>query len=130
MRHKLLLITSLSALILLGAKCSGPATTGTAATPTPAPTAPAAITIAYGNSGFNPSTATIKTGDTVVFKNESSSPMWPASAPHPSHTDYPAFDAKQGIAPGQRWAFTFTKVGSWKFHDHLNPDNWGAVIVR
>src|ERR1051326_866180 len=52
----------------------------------------------YTSSGFSPSTLTVKAGDTVVFKNKSSSAFWPASDPHPTHTDYPGFDAKQPIA--------------------------------
>jgi plastocyanin len=56
--------------------------------------------------------------------------MWVASDPHPIHTDYSAFDAKQGIAPGDTYSFTFTKTGNWGFHNHLNPSATGTITVQ
>ncbi len=90
------------------------------------------------DSGFSPSTITIKKGTTVTFKNESSMNVWPAANPHPIHTSYPegggcigsAFDACRGLAPGESWSFTFNDVGSWGFHDHLHPRDTGKVIVQ
>jgi plastocyanin len=81
------------------------------------------------NDGFTPSQVTIAKGDTVTFVNNGTKPIWPASAPHPTHTNYPEFDADRGIAPGSSWSFTFTRVGSWGFHDHLNAQHFGKVIV-
>lgn len=104
-----------------------PATNPPVANP-PTPT-PAVTTINYTSSGFNPSTITVKKGTAVTFMNNSSSTVWPASAPHPSHTDYPAFDPKKAIAAGGSWVFTFDKVGSWKYHNHLNPTQSGTVVV-
>lgn len=105
-----------------------------ASTPTPTPTppvvAPATKTITYTDSGFSPATLTIKAGDTVLFKNSGSRDFWPASAPHPTHTNYPEFDAKRGIAPGATYSFTFTRVGSWKYHNHLNPTTNGTITVQ
>ena len=64
--------------------------------------------------------------------------MWPASAMHPSHKEYPttggclgsAFDACKGVKPGESWPFKFDIAGNWKYHDHLNPKNFGAIIVQ
>lgn len=108
-------------------------TTPAAANPTP--TAPsiaesASKTITYTDSGFSPTTLTIKSGDTVVFKNSGSKDFWPASAIHPTHTIYPEFDAKKGIAPGATYSFTFTRIGSWKYHNHLNPSLTGTITVQ
>lgn len=50
--------------------------------------------VTYTDSGFSPNNLTIKNGQTVTFKNEGPGDMWVASAPHPTHTDYPEFDAK------------------------------------
>jgi plastocyanin len=99
--------------------------------------------ITYTDSGYSPKTLTVKSGETVTFKNESSSSMWPASAVHPSHRVYSgtslsehcpdingtAFDACKGYLPGQTWSFKFDKVGSWKYHDHLNPTHTGTIEV-
>jgi len=81
----------------------------------------------YNGMGFTPASLSIKAGDIVVFKNKSNLDFWPASNPHPTHTDYPGFDAGQSLAPGKSFQFKFVKTGSWKFHNHLNPSQ-GAVI--
>lgn len=86
--------------------------------------------ISYTDSGFSPKSITVKSGDTVVFKNESSRGMWVASAPHPMHTDYPEFDAKKVYAKEEMYSFTFQKVGAWKFHNHVNPMDFGSVTVE
>jgi hypothetical protein len=39
------------------------------------------------------------------------------------------FDAKAAIAPGKSFDFKFTKLGTWKFHDHLSPSSTGSIIV-
>jgi plastocyanin len=100
--------------------------------------------ITYTNSGYSPSTLKIEKGETVTFKNQSSRPMWPASAKHPTHEVYggtsleehcpdktgTAFDACKGYLPGESWSFKFDKVGSWKYHDHLNPTLTGVIVVE
>ena len=101
-------------------------------------------TVIYTDAGYPPANLLIKKGDTVTFKNQSSSSMWPASAIHPTHRVYDgasldqhcpdtsnsAFDACTGILPGGSWSFKFDKTGSWKYHDHLNPQNLGTIIVE
>lgn len=100
--------------------------------------------ITYTDIGYSPNTITIKNGETVVFKNRSSKSMWPASAMHPTHRLYAgtsldehcpdktssAFDACTGILPGGSWSFKFDKIGSWGYHDHLSPKNFGKIIVK
>ena len=86
--------------------------------------------ITYDGSKYSPATITIKTGDIIVFKNTSAASFWPASGPHPTHTNYPEFDPKQAVAAGKTYEFKFTKVGTWAFHDHLNPAARGTVTVN
>src|SRR3989344_8480187 len=84
-------------------------------------------TISYTDTGYTPASLNIKTAETVVFKNESSNNMWPASASHPTHSDYPTtggclgstFDACKGVPPVGSWSFKFDVAGNWKYHDHL-----------
>lgn len=88
------------------------------------------ITVTYGtNEQFNPASISIKKGERVTWKNDSTVFFWPASAIHPTHQIYPEFDAKKGTAPSGEWSFTFDKVGTWKYHDHLKPTAFGTVIV-
>lgn len=81
------------------------------------------------DTGFSPSEITVKQGTEVAFINDGSKSHWPASAPHPTHTDYSAFDSKKPVEPGSSWTFTFDQAGTWKFHDHLNPGQRGSVTV-
>lgn len=92
----------------------------------------------YSDAGFFPNVLVISTGTTVTFSNSSARGFWPASGDHPTHTVYPTtggcvgstFDACQEIAPGQAWSFKFDTVGSWNYHDHLNPNFVGTVVVQ
>ena len=94
--------------------------------------------IKYTNSGYSPSSLVVKKGATVTFKNESSRETWPASAKHPTHEVYPAaggcigsmFDTCRGLKTGETWSFVFNIPGTWKYHDHLNPQRFGAVVVE
>lgn len=86
--------------------------------------------VVYTDSGFSPNKLEISVGSIVIFKNESSDLMWVASAPHPTHTNYPAFDAKKGYEKDIDYSFTFDKAGEFKYHDHLNPSRFGAIIVK
>lgn len=88
------------------------------------------VEIIYTDSGFSPASVTIKAGDSVRFTNQSSGSFWPASNPHPVHTTYGEFDANKAIAAGQSYVFTFTKAGRWGFHDHLDSNKEGTVIVE
>jgi plastocyanin len=85
--------------------------------------------ITYTDEGYSHTSITIARGTTVIFRNESSRDMWPASDVHPTHTIYSEFDAKRGIAPGEEYSFTFARVGTWGFHDHLNPFQIGTITV-
>ena len=95
-----------------------------------APTVETDHTIVYTDDGFSPLEITIQAGETVAFENNSSSPMWIASDPHPSHTDLPEFDAERGYEPGETYSFTFEDAGTWGYHDHLRSFNTAVVIVE
>lgn len=87
------------------------------------------VEVDYDGTQFSPAVVNIKVNDWVFFKNKSTLDFWPASNPHPTHTDYSGFDALKNIAPGGEYKFQFTKVGSWGYHNHLNPDIGGTVNV-
>ena len=100
--------------------------------------------IVYTDNGYAPSEITIKAGDTVTFKNESSRNVWTASAMHPSHTVYAgtslqqhcsqeineAFDECKDSKTGESWSFTFKKTGTWGYHNHSFASHFGKVIVQ
>lgn len=86
--------------------------------------------VTFTNDGFNPTELTVKAGTTVTFINQSDSPMWVASGPHPTHTLYPEFDAKTSVAKGGSYSFTFEKLGSHPYHNHLLLGKYGKIIVE
>lgn len=79
---------------------------------------------------FNPKNIQINQGQTVSFENNGKTSKWPASNIHPTHAIYPEFDPKKGIKPGEVWEFKFDKSGKWRYHDHLNPEITGEIIVK
>lgn len=100
-------------------------------------------TVVYTEQGFSPKSIAVTLGTTVTFVNQSSEGMWVASAAHPTHTLYSgtgvsqhcpdttnsAFDACAAVTPGDSFSFTFNKEGTWKYHNHLNASQTGAVVV-
>lgn len=104
----------------------------------------AANSVMYTNTGYVSQTYSVKAGDTVTWVNQSTNPMWPATAVHPTHQVYPGsgiakcgtaeestiFDACKPIAPGEEWSFIFTEKGSWAYHDHLSPNYRGTITVE
>ncbi|MDO8408296.1 MAG: hypothetical protein Q7S95_03635 [bacterium] len=81
------------------------------------------------DKGFEPSDISIKKGKRVVFINETSDWAWPASDPHPTHTEYSGFDPQEPFKNGEAWAFTFDRVGDFTFHNHLEPNRRGIIHV-
>ena len=101
------------------------------------------VKITYTNSGFEPSTLTVPVGTTVEWTNTSDKLMWVASNPHPSHTDLPGFDERgvEGTHAGTLvpityahtqasvYRYIFLKIGHWGYHNHLVPNDRGAITV-
>lgn len=90
----------------------------------------APITVTYTDDGFTPGTVTINSGETVKWVNQSSKPMWVASNPHPVHTDYAGLDELKSATKDETYSFTFTKAGTWKYHNHKAPRDGGVVVVK
>ncbi|MDP3729233.1 MAG: hypothetical protein Q8R26_00540 [bacterium] len=77
-------------------------------------------TVVFDTEGkFSPVYLKIKKGDTVVWANNGSRNIRPAVGPHPTHDLYPEFDPKQAVKPGEKFYFTFDRVGIWQYHNHL-----------
>ncbi len=91
---------------------------------------PKEVTVVYSGTAFFPAAITLNKGDTVIFKNESNKSFWPASNDHPSHLLYKEFDPGKSIRAGETYSFTFMKVGTWGFHNHLEPSQTGVVMVK
>ncbi|MEK7557150.1 MAG: plastocyanin/azurin family copper-binding protein, partial [Patescibacteria group bacterium] len=102
--------------------------------PTLVPTAgaesAAEATISINDTDYAPSSVRVPVGSTVTFVNNGQAAHWPASDLHPTHQILPGFDAKRGLSTGETYSFTFTQLGTWVCHDHLNPQLKCTVVVE
>jgi plastocyanin len=89
----------------------------------------AAATITYGSGGFSPALTTVKSGQSVTFKNTSSQEVQVDSNPHPVHTDDTDLNVGS-ITPGQSKTVTLTKTGNFGFHNHLNPGETARIAIQ
>lgn len=80
-------------------------------------------------NGFEPNSISISKDSSVTFINKDSVSHWPASNPHPTHSNYYEFDSGKEILPGEHWTFQPQKKGEWNYHDHLYPHKEGLLIV-
>ena len=95
----------------------------------PASNTAVAATITFNGNGFSPAVTIVKAGDTIKIVNSSSTPMQLDSDPHPTHTDEPELNVGE-VDAGKSATFVLTKVGSWGYHDHLNPSLTGRINVQ
>lgn len=86
--------------------------------------------VEYTDEGFIPKSISVKEGTKVTWVNNSKNSMWVASSPHPAHTDLPEFDQLTSSNKGSTYTFTFTRVGNWRYHNHIAPQDTGAVVVE
>ncbi len=101
---------------------------------------PKTVTVTFNGDAFSPKTVTINKGDTVKWVSTGGN-MWVASAQHPDHVVYSGTTRSQHCpdtsgtafdqcAPGTSYSFTFNKTGTWNYHDHLNAQLFGTIIVQ
>ena len=89
----------------------------------------AVATISYNSSLFSPSQVTVKAGDTIAIKNDSSEEIDLRSDPHPVHTANPELNIGL-VVPGEIKTFKVTAKGSFGYHNHLDPNQTGTIVVN
>lgn len=85
--------------------------------------------VMYTDTGFAPLTLSVNLGTVVTFVNESTRSMWVASAIHPTHNLLSGFDQLKSVARGGNYEYTFTKIGTWKYHNHESSADVGTIVV-
>jgi plastocyanin len=88
-----------------------------------------AATITYTDSGFEPSSLTVKSGDAIRVENKSSRSLSFNSDDHPSHTEQGELNVGN-VSPGSSRVFTVTTKGTWGFHNHDNASHTGSLRVE
>lgn len=95
--------------------------------------AASAATITFSDTGVSPATVTIKSGESLTWTNNGTKTVQVGSANHPTHTLNQELTSGQfvtDLAPGASATVTLTKVGTWGYHDHLDPSVKGKVVVQ
>lgn len=100
-----------------------------------------AYTVRYTPNGFSPATMTVPLGTTVTFIDETGAGMWVGSDEHPSHTGYDGTSRSEHCAAGatpsfdqcarsSSYEFTFAKAGTFDYHNHVNAQHHGSIVVE
>jgi len=80
---------------------------------------------------FVPATIRIKKGETVQWTNTEAAPHQVATDPFPTEDGLKTFKQETAMTNDQMYDYTFDKVGTYTYHDHLNPTKLkGTVIVE
>lgn len=81
-------------------------------------------------SGFSPATIKIKKGTQITWTNTDNRAHRVSSDPHPYHTNLAGLDSPALLA-NQTFSFNFESIGTYTYHDHLNPLSFkGEIIVE
>ena len=87
--------------------------------------------VSITSTGFLPATIKIKAGTQVDWTNNDTVNHQIAADPYKTYTTLPELSGVQPIGPNDLFGFTFEKVGTYTYHDELNPSKFsGTVIVE
>ena len=144
MRKEIVIITILLALVIVGGTLLWQK--NNKSTPEGLEINQAGPLVDYIDFGFLPDKLTIKKGATVTFANRGAGPLWVASDQHPTHNNYPGsgidkcgseelpgsslFDSCRNLETNQTFSFTFNQYGIWGYHNHLQPEHTGVIVVE
>jgi len=96
-----------------------PVPTGTlVVTPTPQPS----NVVSFTNNGFSPETINVKQGTVVRFVNNASQKMWVVA-------DNSTFNMGMGVDKDGVYEYRFSSTGEWWYHNNLNSNQKGRVVV-
>lgn len=88
------------------------------------------VEIVITSDGFTPGSILVNPDTTVTWVNEDDEPHRVASNPHPDHDGLSGFDSQEPIFPDESYSYTFTETGEFGYHDHLNPETNGTIVVE
>ena len=87
-------------------------------------------TVTITNNGFVPQTLTIKKGTVVVWQSaQIGQPVIIASNPYPQNNSLPSLKSQQ-LNVGASYRYKFDQEGTVSYHDDLNPNTNGFIIVK
>jgi plastocyanin len=95
---------------------------------TPTKLAPATVSIT--STAFVPATISVRPGQAVIWTNTDNARHLVASDPYPNDDALPGLNSQQAIEPSGTYSYVFSKVGTYTYHDNLNPNLTATVLVK
>jgi plastocyanin len=83
----------------------------------------ATSTVSIDNFTFAPQILTVKSGTTVTWNNKD-------DIPHGIASDNNAFRRSKALDTDDKFAFTFTTPGTYKYFCYIHPHMTGTVVVQ
>lgn len=80
------------------------------------------------DDGYSPNLLTVNVGTKVTWINNSSAVGSVNSSVHPTHEDYAPLNLGD-FDLGESLTLVFNEVGTYKYHNHLNPTQFGTIEV-
>lgn len=85
--------------------------------------------IVYHDHGFSPPAMRVASGSTITIKNESSRQLQFSSDAYPDNTLNPELNTN-ALQPGESLELIVANRGTWGYHDNLNPNQRGLLVVE
>ena len=86
-------------------------------------------TIVFNDEGFTQEQYRFPAGTAIKVDNQSSMDMQFSSDDHPSHKDHSELNMKL-LGAGESGTFTPPGKGTYGFHDHINDQYAGTLIIE
>ena len=86
-------------------------------------------TIVFTDDGFSQDTYTFAAGTAIKVDNQSSMDLQFSSDDHPSHRDYSELNMAL-LGAGESGTFTPPGAGTYGFHDHINDQFEGTLVIQ
>ena len=87
------------------------------------------VNVTVTDTGFNPQTITVKTGQQVVWTNKSGKSATVNSETYPTNLLWPFLNLGQ-FDDGSSVSVIFDKKGKYLYYNYLVPDQKGTVVVQ
>ncbi len=108
---------------------SPPKSSSSSQTPGITANSQSAANVSVTSSGFSPSTIQVKVNQAVVWTNNDSVAHYViANDPNPKDQQS-KLNSVNAIAPGKDFNFVFNSAGTYSYHDSVNSNLTGEVVV-
>ena len=86
-------------------------------------------TVSITPAGFEPQTIKIKKGQSVNWVNKDTAPHQLAADMDPKGGNGSQLNSHEPLTEGESYAATFEEVGTFNYHDQLNPVRLKATVI-